>query len=244
MRGCGFVDDAPAAHRGACRGQRYALPTAHPFAHKLHSHLLRLKQRSQNPGITSPNYNQSAQHRPRSRSPECPVTMPESPVTFAGIRIRGVLTCSGCTHGEILAVPLRARAHGSNERADLFNRNSRLPFPLRSIAVYSRRAPPWTNCVRHSRSRIGRGTLDVGYWKSMGLAVWAWHHFGSLRGCPWKEAQRLNQRASSSAGVTLSLGANCHAIGIQSRSPGQCTRVRQSACGAKESGRSSGILQW
>jgi hypothetical protein len=86
MRGCGFVDDAPAAHRGACGGQLCELTTAHPFAHKLHSHLPRLKQRSQNPEITSPNYNQSAQHRPRSRSPECPVTMPESAVTFAGIR--------------------------------------------------------------------------------------------------------------------------------------------------------------
>ncbi len=31
MRGCGFVDDAPAAHRGACRGQFFELPTAHPF---------------------------------------------------------------------------------------------------------------------------------------------------------------------------------------------------------------------
>jgi hypothetical protein len=86
MRGCGFVDDAPAAHRGACRAQLCELTTAHPFAHKLHSHLLRLKQRSQNPEIKSPNYNQSAQHRPWSRSPECPVTMLESAVTFAGIR--------------------------------------------------------------------------------------------------------------------------------------------------------------
>ena len=35
--GCGFVDDAPAAHWRACRGQRYALPTEPAFAHKLHS---------------------------------------------------------------------------------------------------------------------------------------------------------------------------------------------------------------
>jgi len=49
MRGCGFVDDASATHQGTCRGQLFELPTARPFAHKLHSHLLRLKQRSQNP---------------------------------------------------------------------------------------------------------------------------------------------------------------------------------------------------
>jgi len=36
-KGCEFVDNSPAAKQSACRGQRFALPTAHPFAHKLHS---------------------------------------------------------------------------------------------------------------------------------------------------------------------------------------------------------------
>lgn len=45
-QGCGFVDDAPAAHRKAYRGQRCALPTALSFAHKLHSLQLRMIKRS------------------------------------------------------------------------------------------------------------------------------------------------------------------------------------------------------
>jgi hypothetical protein len=32
-----IVDDAPTTHRRSYRGQRYALPTALTFAHKLHS---------------------------------------------------------------------------------------------------------------------------------------------------------------------------------------------------------------
>jgi len=32
---CGFVDNSPAANRDACRGKRFAFPTAHPFADKL-----------------------------------------------------------------------------------------------------------------------------------------------------------------------------------------------------------------
>ena len=39
------MDDAPAAHRKAYRGQRCALPTALSFAHKLHSLQLRIIKR-------------------------------------------------------------------------------------------------------------------------------------------------------------------------------------------------------
>ncbi|MGH8604184.1 MAG: hypothetical protein ACREXR_15850, partial [Gammaproteobacteria bacterium] len=30
-KGCELVDNSPAAKQGACRGQRFALPTAHPL---------------------------------------------------------------------------------------------------------------------------------------------------------------------------------------------------------------------
>ena len=86
MRGCGFVDDAPAAHRGACRGQLFELPTAHPFDHKLHSHLLCSMKRSQKPE----NHTLKLQSKRATPAPVMftgmPVTMPESPVTIIGIR--------------------------------------------------------------------------------------------------------------------------------------------------------------
>lgn len=88
MRGCGFVDDASATHQGTCRGQLFELPTARPFAHKLHSHLLRLKQRSQNPEnqhqptINARNTSHGHIHRNhRSRSPE--YALPETDEKFS-----------------------------------------------------------------------------------------------------------------------------------------------------------------
>ena len=71
MRGCGFVDDAPTAHRGACRGQLCELTTAHPFAHKLHSHQLRLKTKESEPRI----------HKPKLQSKHAT----PAPVTFTGM---------------------------------------------------------------------------------------------------------------------------------------------------------------
>ncbi len=86
MRSCGFVDVAPAAHRGACRGL-FELPTAHPFDHKLHSNLLCSMKRSQKPENQTLKL-QSTRATPGSVTfVGTSVTMPESPVTFAGIHI-------------------------------------------------------------------------------------------------------------------------------------------------------------
>jgi hypothetical protein len=35
-RVCGVVDNSPVANRAACRGKRFAFPTAPLFAHSLH----------------------------------------------------------------------------------------------------------------------------------------------------------------------------------------------------------------
>lgn len=62
MRGCGFVDDAPATHRGACRGQLFELPTAHPFDHKLHSHLLEFDEKESKTRKTKPKLQSKARN--------------------------------------------------------------------------------------------------------------------------------------------------------------------------------------